>query len=52
MADKNAYSIGDTISPYKVSFYIVPLINAVMRIGSLAEKKLLFESMLEWKANE
>ena len=52
MADKNSYSIGDTISPFKVQFYIVPLINAIMRVGTMAEKKLLFESMLEWKANE
>ena len=52
MADKNSYSIGDTISPFKVQFYIVPLINAIMRVGTMAEKKLLIESMLEWKANE
>lgn len=52
MADKNAYSIGDTLSPFVAAFYIVPLINAVTRIGTLDEKQLLFDSMLEWKAYE
>lgn len=50
MADKNSYSIGDTISPYKVAFYIVPLINSITRVGTLEEKQLLFDSMLDWKA--
>lgn len=50
MADKNSYSIGDTISPYKVAFYIVPLINSITRVGTMEEKKLLFDSMLDWKA--
>lgn len=35
-----------------MAFYIVPLVNAVVRVGTIGEKKLLFESMLEWKANE
>ena len=50
MADKNSYSIGDTISPYKVAFYIVPLINSITRVGTMQEKQLLFDSMLDWKA--
>lgn len=50
MADKNSFSIGDTISPYKVAFYIVPLINSITRVGTMAEKELLFDSMLDWKA--
>lgn len=52
MADRNAYSIGDTLSPFVAAFYIVPLINAVTRIGTIEEKKMLFDSMLEWKAYE
>ena len=50
MADKNSYSIGDTISPYRVAFYIVPLINSITRVGTMEEKQLLFDSMLDWKA--
>lgn len=52
MAEKNAYSLGDIISPIGVAFYIVPLVNAVTRVGTMEEKILLFESMLEWKAFE
>lgn len=50
MADKNSYSIGDIISPYKVAFYIVPLINSITRVGTMQEKQLLFDSMLDWRA--
>lgn len=50
MANKNSYSLGDTLSPIGVAFYIVPLINAITRVGTMEEKKLLFESMLNWKA--
>ncbi len=52
MAEKNAYSIGDTLTPIGVAFYIVPLVNAITRVGTMEEKKLLFESTLEWKACE
>lgn len=52
MAEKNAYSLGNEITPIGVAFYIVPLINAVTRVGTMEEKTLLFESMLEWKAYE
>lgn len=47
MMEKNAYSIGDTLTPIGVAFYIVPLVNAVTRVGTMDEKVLLFESMLE-----
>ena len=50
MAEKNAYSIGPQLTPIGVAFYIVPLINAVTRVGSQSEKELLFTSMLEWRA--
>ena len=50
MAEKNSYSLGNTLSPIGVAFYIVPLMNAVTRVGSMEEKMLLFESMLDWKA--
>lgn len=50
MAEKNSYSIGSVLSPIGVAFYIVPLINAITRVGTMEEKTLLFESMLEYKA--
>lgn len=52
MINKNSYSIGPTLSPISIAFYVVPLINAVARVGTMEEKQLLFESMLEWKAYE
>lgn len=30
--------------------HIVPLVNAITRVGTQDEKQILFESMLEWKA--
>lgn len=50
LAEKNKRQIGDTISPIKVAFYIVPLVNAVTRVGSIDDKSILFNSMLDWKA--
>ena len=50
MAEKNSYSLGSVLSPIGVAFYIVPLMNAVTRVGTMEEKFLLFESMLDWKA--
>lgn len=50
MAKKNHYQLGDNPTPIGVAFYIVPLINSITRVGTLEEKTLLFESMLNWKA--
>ena len=40
------------ITPFGISFYIAPYINATIRMGTLDEKLLLFESMLDFKAYE
>lgn len=50
MAKKQAYSLGNTITPIGAAFYIVPFINAVVRSGTQEEKELLFNSMLTFKA--
>ena len=50
MAEKNHYQLGDHPTPIGVAFYIVPLINSITRVGTMTEKTLLFESMLNWKA--
>lgn len=52
MAEKNKFSLGDSLSPIGVAFYIVPLINSITRVGTIEEKRLLFESMLNWKAHD
>lgn len=50
MAKKQAYSLGNTITPIGAAFYIVPFINAVVRSGIQEEKELLFNSMLVFRA--
>lgn len=52
MAEKNKFSLGRELSPIGVAFYIVPLVNSITRVGTMDEKILLFESMLNWKAHE
>lgn len=50
MAQKNAFKLGEVITPIGAAFYIVPLLNAIQRSGTQEEKKLVFESMLDYKA--
>lgn len=50
IAEKNKNQIKGVISPIKVAFAIVPFINAITRVGTMEEKQLLFNSMLNWKA--
>ena len=52
MTVKNSYSLGETITPFGVAFYIAPYINAVTRCGTHEEKLILFESMLDFRAYE
>lgn len=50
MIKKNEYQLADNINPTGLAFYVAPYINAITRSGTLEEKNLLFESMLNWKA--
>ena len=52
MAKNQAYSLGEEITPIGIAFYIAPYVNATIRTGSMEDKKLLFESMLDFKAYE
>ena len=38
--------------PFAVAFYIVPLLNAIFRSGTMEERLLTFEAMLHYKAYE
>lgn len=40
------------ITPFGIAFYIVPYINAMTRSGTMEEKQLMFEAMLEWRSDE
>lgn len=52
MVEKNAFSLNGENTPIGIAFYIAPYINATVRMGTQAEKMLLFESMLDYKAYE
>ena len=58
LMEKQAYSITgvmgasrqqivDALNPISVAFYIVPLVNAMIRVGTMAEKTRLFEAFLD-----
>lgn len=58
VAQKQSYSITgkmgasdeeliDALNPISVAFYIVPLVNAMIRVGTMAEKTRLFEAFLD-----
>ena len=47
---KSFIKLGNTPTSWGVTFYIVPLINAITRSGTLDQKILVFESMLTCKA--
>ena len=50
MFQKNSYSLGAHITPMGAAFYIVPLVNAIVRSGTLEEMELTFKSMLKHEA--
>ena len=50
--EDQSYSIGGQITPFGISFYVAPYINATIRVGTQDEKMLLFESLLDFKASE
>lgn len=52
MIEKNSFMIKEEeITPTDIAFSIAPYVNAVCRIGTMDEKRLLFDSLLSYKAN-
>ena len=47
-----SYSLKGEVTPFGISFYIAPFINATIRVGTWDEKLLLFEAMLDFRAYE
>lgn len=58
LMEKQAYSITgimspsrqqliDAMNPISVAFYIVPLVNAMIRVGTMDEKRRLFEAFID-----
>lgn len=52
MVTKQAFQLKDRVTPHGISFYIAPGVNAITRVGTVEEKLMLFESMLEFRAYE
>ena len=52
MWQKNKFKLGEHITSIDAAFYIVPMINAVQRSGTIEEKELLFKSMIKHNAFE
>lgn len=49
MLEKQEYSIGDldNLNSISISFYIAPLINALIRVGTMEEKEKMFEAFID-----
>lgn len=47
LCNKQSYSMGGKINPTTVAFYIVPLINAMIRVGTPEEKERVFISFID-----
>lgn len=45
--EKQSYSMGGKITPIGIAFYIVPLINALIRVGTNSEKETLFQALID-----
>ena len=52
MMKRMDFKVNGQLNPFKVSFYVAPFVNAINRSGTLEERLLLFESMLEYRAYE
>ena len=47
LCEKQAFSMGGKITPISVAFYITPLINAMIRAGSMEEKERCFTAFID-----
>ena len=47
LCEKQDFSMGGKINPTTVAFYIVPLINALIRVGTMDEKDRLFRAFID-----
>ena len=47
LCEKQAFSMGDKVTPMTVAFYITPLINAMIRAGAQEEKERCFLAFID-----
>ena len=52
MMNRQKYQFEGGITPIGIAFYITPYINAMTRSGTMDEKQLMFEAMLDWRSDE
>lgn len=45
--EKQSYSLGDKLTPIGIAFYIVPMMNAMIRVGTQEEKERLFLGFID-----
>lgn len=50
LIEKQSYSMNGKVTPITVAFYIVPLINAMIRVGGEEEKDRLFKAFIDGKS--
>lgn len=51
MVEKDDFHFGgQALTPFNITWYIAPYINAISRSGTMAEKQVVFESMIEYLA--
>jgi single-stranded-DNA-specific exonuclease len=49
LLNKQQYSIGGKMNPISISFFISPLVNAVIRVGTIEEKTNLYKALIGHK---
>ena len=47
IVDRQSFSMGGKVNPISIAFYIVPLINAMVRVGTQDEKERLFWAFVD-----
>lgn len=47
LIERQSYSMGGEVNPTTVAFYIVPLINAMIRVGTQEEKERMFLAFID-----
>ena len=47
LCEKQSYSMGGKVNPITIAFYITPLINAMIRTGTMEEKQRCFEAFID-----
>lgn len=52
IVEKQSYSLGAEVTPIGIAFYIAPLINAVVRVGTHEERMSTFECFLDEIASD